>query len=178
MEPQSPTFIVASSLTVMFSVNLDDETLLQANEVDDIGANWGLASKLITGDSPPPEVTPQTVLRRSHIAPQVPGPFSSPNYSRGAHVYTYSFKSGGGEVHRGCSAGMGRSKVGGDARKARTSTGCWCRLPHPPSGYFPQRGKRDTVPSARFYAKGDGAKRTAKGRRGRDAGSYVSFSLF
>ena len=58
LEPLAPTFVVALRLAVLFPINLNDEALLEANEINDIGAYGDLASESHAGDSPPPQATP------------------------------------------------------------------------------------------------------------------------
>ncbi len=66
-----------------------------------------------------------------------------------------------GEENRGvapkASVSYGRSCVSPTQRvplpQGAALIGCRCGLPHPPSGYFPQWGKRDTVLSAEFCAR-------------------------
>ena len=62
-EPSSSCFVVGSLLLMLRAVDLDDQSLLEADEVYDVWAKWLLATELVTEDLPASQTNPQHSLR-------------------------------------------------------------------------------------------------------------------
>ena len=69
-EPRIARSVVLHLLRVLRAVNLDDESLLSAPEVDDVGSEWHLPPELVAFEAPLSERPPEAAFGIGRIAPE------------------------------------------------------------------------------------------------------------
>jgi hypothetical protein len=70
IQRRRPSFVIFRALEMLRAIELDDQSLIYAAEVDDIGTNWMLATKFETVELVPAKFGPKRILRIALIAPK------------------------------------------------------------------------------------------------------------
>jgi hypothetical protein len=81
-EPVGAPSIVLSLVSVLATVDLDDQLALQADEVDDEWTQRLLATELVAQHLAPAQPGPQGPLGVGHVLAQLPGAFSVHFFAR------------------------------------------------------------------------------------------------